>query len=1205
MRAMSWRARSLVLVAVTVLTASMILPAASGHGGLGPASGAAPTAPGSAVATATPTVVRAPAASPSVASPHPGTLDIYNVLPGGANTVDPAEAYDTASYEPILNVYETLINYNGSSTDSFVPVAATCVPGTPQCVTDYGFNMTGARNGTGFDSSGVPISWTFVIDPAARFYDPSTGVNWSMYPTDVFFSIARTLAFGQVQGSTSNSPGWILSQTLLPYTQVSSWDAARHPIWNNTPGYILDSMLINDTSYCPASAMDGVHGNGCITFLAEGSSQEWPYFLEIAEFGLGSSIVPCGWFSYKGAGLPNWLGTNATHGDGSCVLPNGGTSTNTTSWDNYVTNAFANPRSWDLFEAQADNWPTVQPNVYTTMVGSGPYYGSITGGSLPGGTGYQLAANPAYAEPSGCSGANGLAKYVGYCNPAPGAYIPNVKVFYDPDDSLGISQYNGGQADFAAIEQTHAATMLSLAAAGKLNWMTFPTISNFFTPIDLAYSETAYTTTFASQPAQNIPYDFFSHIGIRHFYVGAYPYLTVQNTVRTVSGIDFTFNAGGPIPYGMGNYYPTNVSFPGGDPYHPSHDPDLNPSHVGSAAWWWAQVVNNTSSPYYNASIDSKCTAGSPCKWAIAGLQGDPADDVGIDDWIGMIEKISQNRLQPFRFDLTFVQFLTIAFRTAAFQNPLISEAGSGWAPDYPDPTDYVGPIVSPYNLYTEGMAWGEMLLTGNTSLQDNATCGHYNTASPADLGYWSAHAQAFNITEKCQGVAYAVASGFMQIAGGMPDGPQRVLYYNEIEQITNALSMYVWNGQSNQVASAAPWINLSSINQNPVIGGGGDNYWFHIKYATGVSEVVFNETGLPAGTDWSVTIGTVKHISNTSTLFFTLPNGSHGYTLGGVPGYTGAPTSGTVTVSGANVAVDVAFTQVKYKVSFEQSTLPASTSWSVTCNGNTLTSSGTNEYVNFTLPNGTYSFTVGEVTGYTATPGTGTVTVNGADESETIVFAIAQYTVTFGESGLASGTSWGVTFNAVTHHATAPAAITFQIASGTYSYNLSAVANYAGAPTTGSVTVNNADSSVGVVFEHTYPITFTQTGLPAGTSWSVTVNGVPQTSTATTIVFNVVNGVYSYTVGEVSGYSASPAYGTITVSSSGVSPTVSYSKPTTTGFLGLSGNTGYYLVGGIVAAVVVIAAVVLVMRSRSRKGGGAPPSEGPPKAPPPEEPFQ
>ncbi|MFZ1023913.1 MAG: hypothetical protein WAN87_07245, partial [Thermoplasmata archaeon] len=112
----------------------------------------------------------------AVTSPHPGTIDNYEVAPGGAESLDPSVDYDTVGFEVILNVYQTLINYNGSATgpgySSYVPQAATCVPGSSQCAALYGGATLQSGN-----------YFTFVINPSSKFYDPTTTKSWPVYPS--------------------------------------------------------------------------------------------------------------------------------------------------------------------------------------------------------------------------------------------------------------------------------------------------------------------------------------------------------------------------------------------------------------------------------------------------------------------------------------------------------------------------------------------------------------------------------------------------------------------------------------------------------------------------------------------------------------------------------------------------------------------------------------------------------------------------------------------------------------------------------------------------------------------------------------------------------------------------------------------------------------------------------------------------------------
>jgi len=76
------------------------------------------------------------------------------------------------------------------------------------------------------------------------------------------------------------------------------------------------------------------------------------------------------------------------------------------------------------------------------------------------------------------------------------------------------------------------------------------------------------------------------------------------------------------------------------------------------------------------------------------------------------------------------------------------------------------------------------------------------------------------------------------------------------------------------------------------------------------------------------------------------------------------------------------------------------------------------------------------------------------------------------------------------------------------------------------------------------YPVTFTETGLPSGTSWSVTLNGTPQTSSDPSMVFEEPNGSYVYYVGAINGYTVGPE-GNVTVQNGPVSETIEFVSTT------------------------------------------------------------
>ncbi|WP_016730653.1 outer membrane protein assembly factor BamB family protein [Saccharolobus islandicus] len=66
--------------------------------------------------------------------------------------------------------------------------------------------------------------------------------------------------------------------------------------------------------------------------------------------------------------------------------------------------------------------------------------------------------------------------------------------------------------------------------------------------------------------------------------------------------------------------------------------------------------------------------------------------------------------------------------------------------------------------------------------------------------------------------------------------------------------------------------------------------------------------------------------------------------------------------------------------------------------------------------------------------------------------------------------------------------------------------------------------------FTNEQRVTFIETGLPSETLWSVTVNNKTKSSTNSTIVFDLPNGIFNYTVHKVNGYSSNVSFGILEV---------------------------------------------------------------------------
>jgi YVTN family beta-propeller protein len=146
----------------------------------------------------------------------------------------------------------------------------------------------------------------------------------------------------------------------------------------------------------------------------------------------------------------------------------------------------------------------------------------------------------------------------------------------------------------------------------------------------------------------------------------------------------------------------------------------------------------------------------------------------------------------------------------------------------------------------------------------------------------------------------------------------------------------------------------------------------------------------------------------------------------------------------------------------------------------------------------------------------------------------------------------------------------------------------------------NSGGGTISVLSPPTgYTVNFAETGLPLGNPWSVMLSGVTESSSSSSITFTEPNGTYSLLVGDVNGYSASPASGSINVSGSGATQSVVFvlNVPTgddpgvSPGFLGLPGYDGFYLLAGAVGVAAFVAAVALTAPPRGPKPGPSTPS--------------
>ncbi|MEM4066078.1 MAG: hypothetical protein QXV17_04360 [Candidatus Micrarchaeaceae archaeon] len=247
--------------------------------------------------------------------------------------------------------------------------------------------------------------------------------------------------------------------------------------------------------------------------------------------------------------------------------------------------------------------------------------------------------------------------------------------------------------------------------------------------------------------------------------------------------------------------------------------------------------------------------------------------------------------------------------------------------------------------------------------------------------------------------------------------------------------------------------------------------------------------------------------------------------------------------------------------VVFKESGLATGTTWSVDFNGNTQSSATNYDNISVT-ENGTYSFTIINPNGYSASPSAGTIAITqhnvagATNVTEPITFTptARTYPVAFVTSTLASGEIWSVTVNGVTETSNTNT-ITFNEPNGTYSFNIPDVGHWYAIPFSGSFTVAGNKSlpawmhgtlQNNITFKYGYLVTFTASGLPKYVPWSVELNGTTNSTigTSSSITFSIANGTnYAFSVSIAPDWQASPVSGTLSVSGAPVTETITFTE--------------------------------------------------------------
>jgi hypothetical protein len=310
--------------------------------------------------------------------------------------------------------------------------------------------------------------------------------------------------------------------------------------------------------------------------------------------------------------------------------------------------------------------------------------------------------------------------------------------------------------------------------------------------------------------------------------------------------------------------------------------------------------------------------------------------------------------------------------------------------------------------------------------------------------------------------------------ANGLPFGtPWQVSLGTDLQNSTSTNSLATnltfseLDGTFDYSVGAVPGYEASPPAGTVSVAGSGQTVFIYF-FPVFTSPITFNETGLPLGTPWNVTLNGAT-LTGVGNITFFEPFAIFPYLVGAISGFNATPSSGVAFAGGLVSVVFTSSSIVAYVVTLGESGLPFGTPWNVTLNGTLYATDSPTLQV--AMPNGVYPFTFAAIPGYHVAPHTGSVTISGANPAPVVAtYSLAPvYAVTVDETGLPAGTPWSATFQSVLYDSST-ASVVLSLPTGTYTYNvgtsaLGAVPGFVESPQNGKVTVSAAPKTVHVTF--------------------------------------------------------------------------------------------------------------------------------------------
>lgn len=427
----------------------------------------------------------------------------------------------------------------------------------------------------------------------------------------------------------------------------------------------------------------------------------------------------------------------------------------------------------------------------------------------------------------------------------------------------------------------------------------------------------------------------------------------------------------------------------------------------------------------------------------------------------------------------------------------------------------------------------------------------------------------------------------------GLPGGTRwSVNYFGTVSSTSSEMNFTnVANGSTQTFTISTVTVSNSQYNPNPSTGTvfvNNDNVTVDVSFynqttslpASGF-DLNFTITNFPVvmpGISWSWTatvsgsslpygpVTSSTSTSNTIDYFTGLSNGTYSYSLSPAYGTSLSNSTGMIKVDGKNTTVYVSVSLMKaYNVQFNESGLPLDQKFSVSVydsptGGSHFSATNTtfvsqHTYLDFSLINQTYDYTVNAPTGYKAQPSSGTITVSGSVLNITVQFSVSgpTYLVNFHIENPPANTPnvqwyWGVTVNGTFYGDSYNSTLTLSgFVSGNYSYSVNSF-GIALAPRSGTFNVNGTSTTVSLRVIPSWEAFFKVTNLEVSAfgypSFRVQVTsnipglggeivqGSPFSSTRGVVsIPSLQNGTYYYTLTSTNNYfTISPNSGTFSI---------------------------------------------------------------------------